>query len=67
MASNNVSVTPAGRDEIKAYFKEQYGDAYQEAVGDDLDQTEVGTDGLACLGWRFPTQIVRNWTVRSPH
>jgi hypothetical protein len=55
---DNVSVMPAVRDQIAAYFKDQYGDRYQEAVGDDLESIEIGTDGLVCLGWGFATQIV---------
>lgn len=51
-------MTPAVRDQIKAYFKNLYGADYQEAVGDDLEGIEIGPDGLVCLGWGFATQIV---------
>jgi hypothetical protein len=57
---DNVSVTPTERERIAAYFKNLYGDDYQEAVGDDLESIEVGQDGLVCLGWGFATQIVRD-------
>jgi hypothetical protein len=57
---DNVSVTPAEREKIVAYFKRLFGDDYQEAVGGDLESIELGPHGLVCLGWRFATQIVRD-------
>ena len=57
MSTSLSQYTPAVRDQIAAYFKDKYGDAYQETIG-DLESIEVGTDGLVCLAGGFVTQIV---------
>jgi hypothetical protein len=57
---DNVAVTPAVRDQIVAYFKKEYGERYQEVFGDDLEQCEIGADGLVSLGGGFATQIVED-------
>ena len=57
---DNVAVTPAVRDQIVAYFKKEYGERYEEAFGDSIEQCQVGEDGLVSLGWGFATQIVED-------
>jgi hypothetical protein len=57
---DNVSVTPAVREQIAAYFRQdaaQNGFDYDEAYG-GIDEIPVGADGLVCLGWGYATQIV---------
>ncbi len=51
---DNVAVTPQVRDEIVAYFKDEFGDNCE-----DMQEIPVGDDGLVSLGWGFSTQIVR--------
>jgi hypothetical protein len=51
------AVTPAVCDQIVAYFKELYGDRYEEAAG-GIEEIEPDADGLVCLGGGFATQIV---------
>ncbi len=55
---DNVAVTPETREQIVAYFKEQYGSRYEEVFGRYLEECEADESGLISLGWGFCTTIV---------
>ena len=54
---DNVCVTPAEFARICEYFRAEYGDAYDEAMGEGWTELAPGADGLISLGYGYATQI----------